>query len=85
MSNYWKQKPELQLIDVSQDYLSISQQHCHRPSTRLGVSAFSPAYSADDWDGAWSENIGGDEFVSLEDFVDTNLDSDIIDFSVDEF
>ncbi len=83
MSKNWKQEPELQLIEASQDGMSISQRHRNKPYIKLWVS--SPTHSTDDWSDSWGENIGGDEFVDLDDLVDTDLDSDIIDFGIDEY
>jgi len=83
MSNNWKHQTELQLMEVSQDCMSISQQQDHKQANK--VWATSPYSSADDWNDSWNDSISGDDFVDLEELVDTDLDSDIIDFSIDEF
>jgi len=80
MSTNWKYDTELQLMEVSQDCTSIT----HQQHNKLWIS---PAanHSADDWNDSWGDNMGGDDFVDLDDLVNTDLDSDIIDFSIDEY
>jgi len=79
MNTNWKYDTELQLMEVSQDPMSITHQH------RENRWMSSPPLSADDWNNDWEDSISGDDFVDLDTLVDTNLDSDIIDFSIDEY
>jgi len=80
MSNNWKQQPELQLMEVSQDCTSISHQ---LPDANLWTSPL--VYSADDWGDSWNGTVDGDEFVDIDEIADTDIDGDIIDFSSEEY
>ncbi len=79
MSKYLDHEPELQLMEVSQDPTSMAYQQNKR--FQFGVVP----HSADDWNSTGDESISYDDFVDIDNVIDTDLDNDIVNFDIDEF
>lgn len=82
MSKYCDQNTELQLMEVSQDCTSIS----HQSNTFENRHFSTQIQSDDDWRDPMDDiSDHFDEYVDVDSLVDTELDSDIIDFNIDVF
>ena len=78
MSKYLDYEPELQLMEVSQDPTSIAYQQNKR--FQFGTVT----QSADDWSSAENDSLGYDDFVDIDNIINTGLDNDIINFDIDD-
>jgi len=79
MSKYLVNNLELQLMEVSQDPTSIAYQQNSRFLSGPPVT-----HSADDWNNTLDASIDFDNYVDINELFDTDLDNDIVDFSIDE-